>query len=831
MTAIKQASFVGGELTPSLHSRVDINKYTYGLKTLRNFFVMRQGGASNRSGTEYIATVKDSSKRVKLIPFIFNSDQTYILEFGDSYIRFYRNGSQIVVSGITAWDSGTNYVVGDLASSGGVNYYCISGHINHTPPNGTYWYALTGSIYEIPSSYAEAHLQDIQFVQSGDIITLTHQSYAPMELRRSGHTSWVLSTITFAPSISAPTNVTATGSPTFPVTTYSVTAVNASGEESFAGFVGTANTPSSGSKVTVSWTGSSGALYYRVYRADLNGGLSGGTGYIGESGGTTFVDDGSIPDHVGFAPSSTAVFGSTNNYPKTALYSQQRLYFGGTINNPEKIWASRIGSLSNFYPSRFDTSSTNDAESFNFTLVGRRVNQIKYFSEIRRFLCLSSEGEWVIAGNDYGVITPTAINAQQQTFNGSGDITPILVNGDLLYLQARNSIIRNLSFDVNGDSYNGTDLTIFSSHLFDNYSIQDWSFQLIPNSIIWAVRNDGILLGLTYIKEHEILAWHRHDFQDAEVENVCVIPSTNEDDVYLILKRTVNSSTVRYIEKMSTRNINDIEDCNFMDSSLSYDGTNTGSITMTLSGGTDWDYQENLTLTASSSYFISGDVGNEIHITGTDGTIIRCSIKSYSSGTTVIVKTNKTVPASMRNTAILTWGKAVDVVTGLSHLEGKNVSVFADGFVVANPNNSSYQVLTVSGGSITLPIPHVVIRVGIPYISDIETLNIDIANGETLADKKKLITKVSCHVENSRGLWIGSEPPSDDDTDPLENLNEIKLRENETYDEQISLSTKVIDVNINSTWNQNGRVFLRQVDPLPLTVLSIIPTGLIPIQR
>jgi hypothetical protein len=785
--------------------------------------VMRQGGATNRPGTVFINEVKDSSKVVRLIPFIFNADQTYILEFGDNYIRFYQDAAQITVSSVDAYDGGDTYAIGDLVVDAGINYYCIQAGMGHTPASSaTYWYPLTGSIYEIPTPYNDTDLSTLQFVQSADVITIVHPSYAPRELSRFGNTDWTLTSLTFG-SLQADVSSLANDAtpPGAIATSWTVTAVSITGEESPGIATSTSDVPSTGTPINLTWTAASGAVEYRIYRDfDSSGAI--GTGLVGSVTSTNFADDGSVPE-AGTPPLDPQLFQSSDNYPSAVAYSQQRRIFANSNNAPETVWASRIGSFSNF-SSRFPTQ---DDDPVTFTLVGKQVNEIQHLLELRQLLALTVGSEWAINGDQSGVITPSSINAKQQTFNGANSLSPLNVNGSALYVQARGSVVRDIAFSYELDAYNGNDITIFSSHMFDQYTLVDWAFQQVPNSIVWAVRSDGSVLGLTYIRDQQMLAWHRHDFT-GDVENVCVIPDGNEDAVYFVIKRTIDGETVRYIEKMATRQIDDIVDSIFMDSALSYDGRNTDSTTMTLSGGTDWDYQEDLTLTASASFFVVGDVGNAIHLTGSDGTLIRATITEYTSVTVVTVRANKTVPAAMRSVAITDWAKAVDQLAGLDHLEGEEVSVFADGFVVANPNNASYVVVTVSGGTITLDKPYAVIHVGLPVTADIETLDIDTAQSETLADKKKLITKVNLYVEASRGIFVGATPPTDDTDDPLENLEELKIRDSEGYDDPVSLKTGVVDVAIKSEWNSNGRVFIRQVDPVPLSVLAIIPAGLVP---
>ena len=128
----------------------------------------------------------------------------------------------------------------------------------------------------------------------------------------------------------------------------------------------------------------------------------------------------------------------------------------------------------------------------------------------------------------------------------------------------------------------------------------------------------------------------------------------------------------------------------------------------------------------------------------------------------------------------------------------------------------------------TLDRPYCVVHIGLPYTSDIETLDIDTVQGETLVDKSKLITALSIFVQDSRGIWVGAAPPTDDTVDPLENLTEFKLRSTETMDQPVALATRVVTQNFKGRHNRNGRVFVRQVDPIPLSVLSIVPAGLIP---
>jgi hypothetical protein len=826
MSTVAQRSFAGGEISPSLYARVDVVKYATGLRTCRNFFVKRSGGVDSRAGLEYICATKYPTKRARLIPFIFNADQTYVLEFGDLYMRVIRNGAQVEVSGLSTWLIGTSYSEGDLVVHLGINYYSkVSSNLGNTPASSpTQWYPLTGTIFEIPTPYLEADLQLLNVIQSADVIVITHQSYPVRELRRTAHTGWTIPLVTFAPSITAPTGLAVSGG-AGTTDQWVVTSIRIdSYEESLASsIVGASSLATSGSPRTLSWTAVSGAQEYNVYKN-----TNGIYGFIGVAGSTTFVDDGIPADSTDTPPVARNPFPTANNYPKTAGYYQQRLGFASTLNDPEKVWYSRTGFFRNFTTS----APLQDDDAVTFNLAGRRVNEVNQLVDLGQLIALTADAEWLIQGDTAGILRPGEINPKTQSYNGASTLKPILINDNALFVQARGTVIRDLfaTIEATGNiGYKGTDLTVFADHLFKLYTIQDWDFSQIPNSVVWAVRSDGILLGLTYLREHQIWAWHRHD-TDGTFENIVSIPEGDEDFPYFIVNRTINGSTKRYIEKMTTRKIDDIVDFVGMDSALSFDGRNTTAVTMTLTGS-GWTYTDTLTLTASAAAFIVSDVGNEIQLTGPDGTLIRLAITAYTSPTVVSVKPNKNVPVSMQVVALTTWALAVDELSGLDHLEGKDVAVFGDGFVVGSPNNVAYPIYTVTAGAITLDRPYAVIHVGLPYLPDIQTLDIDTASNESMADKKKLVSNVTMFVEKTRGVWVGARPPSDDETDPLEGLEEFKARNEEVYDDPISLRGDQIEIKNQPEWNANGRVFIRQVDPLPLSVLAIMPAGLIPFTR
>lgn len=812
-----QRSFAGGEIAVALYARADQVKYQSGLRTCRNFQVQRHGGVSNRSGTKFINEVKDSSARTYFIKFVFNDDQTYVIEVGNQYMRFYRAGARIVVSGVAAYSGATAYVPGNLVESGGVNYYCIANTTGNAPPNATYWYALTGTIFEIPTPYASADLAKLQFVQSGDVVTITHTSYAVRELTRTGHTAWTLTAATFAPSISAPGSLTATrGAAGSVIYSYQVTAVKSETyEESLASSTAStlvAAVPTAAAPNVLDWADVSGAVEYNVYRETAPG--SGVFGFIGVAAQSSFNDSGLDVDPSTTPPIARNPFGSSSNYPRTSSYYQQRQVMASTLNNPEKFWATRTAMFKNFSIS----SPLQDDDAVTFTMAGRRVNEIRYLIEVGELVILTASGVWLCLG-DSPLVAGQPPNLRQIAYNGAAEVPPAIVGSSLIYTQARANIIRDLRNEVSSGggatSYTGRDLTVYAPHLFKQKTVERMDYAEIPHSIVWVVMSDGGLLGLTYLRDHEVWGWHKHD-TDGSFEDVCVVPEGAEDAVYVIVKRTINGATKRYVERFSSREYTDIAvDATFMDSFLSYDGRNTSATTLSLSTGAGWTIDDTITITAAAGTpFVAGDVGNEFWLYVGDD-MVRISVTGFTDTTHVTGTPSKTVPASLRGVATTTWTRAVDEFAGAGHLEAKSISVFADGNVVANPNNSEYTAITVSSATFTTVECHGVLHAGLPYLSDMETLDLDV-QGTQIRDKQKNVTHISLYVESSRGIFAGP------DEDHLEERTPTSISE---YDDTWPEDTELVEVDLKSTWENTGRVLVRQKDPLPLTILAAIPTG------
>lgn len=577
---IIQRAFAGGELAPALHARADQIKYVTGLRTCRNFQVLRSGGAANRSGTRLVAQCKTTSTAVKLLRYVSEtSGQSILIECGSGYFRFYLNGGQITLSGVAAYNGGTAYVIGDIVSSGGVNYYSKANQTGVAPP-GASWYAMPSNILEVPSPFGTSLCYA---VQSGKVITLTSGAgvVPPHELVYVSSTFWVIRQVTTAPSVAAPTGVIiAAGAPGTLQYNYKVTAGAAeSYEESepsaFASVTNIAP-PTPAAPNVIQWTAPAGSpAEYYIYCDPYNNGTY---GFIGTAtGATSFRDIGFTPDFAVTPPLARVLFNTLNEYPRRAAYYQQRRFFANTNNNPDAIYGSRVGFTANFGVS----SPLQDDDSLTFKIAGNQHSPVKHMIGLKTLVVLTDAGEWSV-GVPKVPLTPTSLGADQETYVGVSDVVPVVVGNAIIYVQSRGAIVRDLRFDYQVEGLGGKDLTLFASHLFDGYTIDDMDYQQTPHSTVWCCRSDGTLLGLTYLREEEVFGWHRHDTGASGLfQHVCVVPEAGEDVVYFIVRRTIGGSIVRYIEKLERREIFDLaSDAFFVDSGLSYSGT----ATLTVSG-------------------------------------------------------------------------------------------------------------------------------------------------------------------------------------------------------------------------------------------------------
>jgi hypothetical protein len=760
-----QRSFAGGEMSPEMFGRIDDVKYQTGAATMKNFTATPQGPAENRAGFAFVREVKDSTKRTRLIPFTYSTTQTMVIELSPGYIRFHTQGGTLL--------------------SGGVPY-------------------------EIANPYAEADIFDIHYVQSADVMTLVHPNYAPRELRRLGATNWTLTTINFGSPIAAPTGVTATryipassstNADTYETMSYVVTAITADeiGESVSSSVASvTNNIFVTGATNTISWSAVTGASRYRVYK--LLGGLY---GYIGSTTGTSIVDNNIAPDLSVTPPIYDNEFVSTGNYPGAVSYFEQRRCFAGTINEPQKIWMTKSGTESNLsygLPIR-------DDDRIEFRVAAREANTIRHIVPLTQLLLLTGSAEWRVSSLNSDEITPTTISVRPQSYIGASNVQPVIINNALVYCGARGGHVRELGYNWQASGFITNDLSIRSAHLFDNYEISDMAFAKAPIQMVWFVSTSGMLLGLTYTPEQQVGAWHKHD-TDGVFESCTVVAEGNEDRLYVVVKRTINGQTKRYVERMASRHFDSIEGAFFVDSGATYDGTNTSATTVTVSGGTTWGPSDVLTITASTAIFTypgTGDVNDAIVLTDSAGNKYRLTIRSTTSTTVATARVDVTLPTALRNTATSLYSFARNTISGLTWLEGKTVSILADGAV--QPQK------VVTSGAITIDRASSIIHIGLPYESDLQSLPLAMGIDNGMGQGRyKNVNKAWLRVFQSSGIFIGPD---------ANNLVEAKQRTTEPYGSPPALKTEEIQIMLTPSWLDSGQVFVRQSDPLPLSIVGM----------
>lgn len=515
-------------------------------------------------------------------------------------------------------------------------------------------------------------------------------------------------------------------------------------------------------------------------------------------------------DLVGATPNwAFGAWGGSERYPACSAYFQQRHCFAGSYGHPQTVWMSKTGNYSDFGVS----SPILDDDSVTFTVASSAIDGIRSMLTMDKLALFTMGGNWVTSGGQSDAVTPGDVVAKLQNYYGSSNLAPLGVGNAALYY-GKSGTIRDMSYEFAADSYVGNDLTVMANHLLVDKTILEWTFQQAPFPIVWMVRSDGVLLGMTYLREEKVVGWHRHDLTGT-VESVCVVNECGEDHLYLEVKRTINGSTVRYIECIYPRVDDEYEAC-FVDAASTYDGRNTTSTTVTITG--TYTAGGTVTITASAAIFTAGvsEAGDEIVLESPAGTYFRLLLGSGTAGTTVRTATVGAValPAALQSTALSTWAFARRTFTGLTHLANTAVSVLAEG---------TYATGTVSaGGVLTLanctPVlgPAFVMTVGLPITAGLEPLRVTVPGPQgPLLGEKKLISTVQLLVENSRSFYISNNSAG--------TFYEATVKTAEDLFTSVTQGTGVVEVNLASTWNTNGSFYLKHTKPYPLSITALLP--------
>jgi hypothetical protein len=689
-------NFNSGLLSPLIDTRSDVEKYSGGCRTLTNMLPRVYGCVERRPGTEFIAEVKDSSKKARLITFQYSDTIAYMCEFGDSYVRFFYDGAVLTGNDATptAWAAGTAYVIGDFVTYSSVVYRRLVAGTTATAPNAdfTNWVVADLSsgypIVETPSPYIEDDLFQLQSRQSADVMWIVNSDYAPRKLSRTSAYTFDLSTIDFTngpflprndlkndnditirvtgdydtvggevtlvassavfsplhinlpgalfkirhPKISNVTSGSRTSTGqigvdldvkgSFTFNTHGTwTAIiklqrneNGEGWETYRTYVGNSDR-------NIQYTGTEEAdnVQYRIQvstytsgtvRADMTvnnpvtDGICRVTSYISPTQVNATVlkafDSGSNSKRWW-----EGAWSAYRGYPSAFAFFEERGVYAGTTFEPQNIWLSASGDFEDF------ETGINDDDPFTLTLSSDEANQIRWASALEALVLGTIGGEWRVRATAFDeALTPTNFNLRQQTTHGSKRIKPIPVGDSILFVDYVGRKIREMTFSDEKQKFVATDLSSLAEHVTLT-GITSMAYQRNPDNVLWCTLTNGKLISMTYERDQNVVAWAEHVIggTDVIVESVATITGSDEDEVWLVVKRTINSSTVRYIERLTTRVDVDEEDAHFVDSGLAYEGTSA-----TITNITNDD--PGVVGTSSAHGWSTGD---QIYISGVEG--------------------------------------------------------------------------------------------------------------------------------------------------------------------------------------------------------------------
>lgn len=674
---------------------------------------------------------------------------------------------------------------------------------------------IDNAAIEIGSAYAEAQLFQIKRAQSADTLYLAHTSHTPYKLTRSGHTSWSMTEVDFNDGPFLTTNTTATTLAPSATTGLgiNITASAVTGINGGQGFIST----DVGRLIRIQHSSAWGSA--RIHSITST---------------TVVVAD--VQNDFGATTAQAAwrlgSWSGTTGYPGSVTFFEQRLLLAGSTDNPQTFWYSQTGDFENMRPD--DGSGTvADDDALDFTISADEVNAIRWMTPGTSLVIGTTGGEWVVT-SDGPIVTPTDIEVKRHTKHGSANVAPIRIDQVTLFLQRAERKIREFAFNFEADSFLSPDMTVLSQHITRS-GISEIAYGQEPSSVVWCVRNDGQLAALTFWRPQNVVAWSRHILGgsylagDAIVESVATIPgnngsgqthdSTGRDEVWLVVRRTIDGSTVRYIEFLER----DFEtgqrqdDAFYVDSALTLDQWNTNTartLQLTVSDNSDatlWEDGDTGTMTAVGfTPFLSGDVGDTWEL-ASGGDKVQLEITAFTSSSVVTVEFLQDVPSSIRNVALSDWLDPDDKttsVTGLSHLEGETVKVYADG--------GTHPDRTVSSGTITLQAAAGKAQVGLGYTHKLHSLKMESgAKAGTALGKIKRIAGVTLILLDSLVASMGPDADS---------LEVIPFREvTDPMDRPPPLFTGERFVEFDDDYDRDTRIVIESDAPAPFTLLAWAP--------
>jgi len=842
--AVQLTNFTGGELSPRLDGRNDLAKYASGCATLENLVVYPHGSAARRPGTNFVAQVADSDNKTRLIPFEFSTTQTYMLEFSNLKIRVFKDNGSVLesnktITAITKANPGVitsnshGYLTGDeilitsvvgMTELNNKNFLVVKIDANtfsltdkdgvaiNTTNFTTYSSAGTmNRVFEITTPYTTAQLFDIKYAQSADVMYITHPSHEASKLSRTGHTSWSLDEVEFTKGPFLDPNITTT----------TLTPSNAS----------TGSRTITASAVT-GINGGSGFLATDVGRQIH---FNDGYGTITAITSTTVVTA-NITTAFANANAITnwflGAFSDTTGHPSCVTFFEQRLIFAATLNNPQTVYFSKSGDYENMDANLGGTIADDDA--IIYTIASNQVNAIRFLASTRTLVIGTAGGEFAVSGGgDNNAVTPTNIMIKKQSNHGAANIDAISVGNATLFLQRARRKIRELAYNFDVDGYVAPDMTILAEHITEG-GLTQLAYQQEPNQIIYGTREDGELIGLTYQREQQVTAWHRHVFGGrfgiatitvsdyANIANKTKLTLTKSDGTTVDFDSTTGTAGTNEFKTETNNNTTATNLKNAINAHANFTATVSSAvvtITETAHEATGYLIIKSFDKTRLTATSEGKAVVESVAVIPTDD-------KEYQ--TWVIVK--RTINGITRryveylneldfdetdnssfnflDSALSYSGSAATNISGLQHLEGQVVSILADG--ATHPNK------TVTDGAVTLDRSAKNVKIGLAFTSLLQTMRLDAGSQDgTSQGKTKRIYDITVRMYESIGIEVGPN---------LSDMERIPFRSSANLmDEGIPPFTGDKEIEFRGNYETDGFIYVRQTQPLPFTILSLYP--------
>ena len=841
--AVQLTNFTGGELSPRLDGRNDLTKYSSGCKTLENLIVYPHGAAARRPGTSFVAEVADSDNKTRLVPFEFSTTQTYMLEFSNLKIRVYKDNGSVLegdktISGITkanpavvtanshGYSNGDEVVITAVAGMTEVNgkRFLVADKTTNTfelqdkdgvdiNSSGFTTYSSGGvsnKVFEITTPYTTAQLFDIKFAQSADVMYITHPSHEVAKLSRTGHTTWSLDEVSFTKGPFQDPNITTT----------TLTPSNAS--------TGSRNITAS------AITGINGGVGWLATDVGRQIHFNGGYGVITARTSATvavatittaFTNANAIADWY------LGAFSDTTGHPSCVTFFEQRLVFAGTTNQPQTVFFSKSGDYENMDANL--TGTISDDDSIVYTIASNQVNAIRFMTATRTLIIGTAGGEFTVSGGGTdSAVTPTNILIKKQSNHGAANVDAIAVGNATLFLQRAKRKIRELAYNFDVDGYLAPDMTILAEHITEG-GLTQIAYQQEPNQIIYAVRGDGELVGLTYQREQQVTAWHRHIFGGIfGTATITVTDYANiKNGTRIVLKKSdgttttftsATSATSGFFHNATSNNQTATNLKTLIDADSNFTATvssNVVTIKEVVSTGLDYLTISSFDIARLAATSEGKSICESVAVIPTDDTeyqvyvIIKRTVNGSSRryveylNNVDFTETDNTT-FNYLDSALAYSGTAVTTLSGLDHLEGQTVHILADG--------ATHPTKVVSSGSISLDRSSTNVKVGLGYNSILQTMRLDAGsqNG-TSQGKTKRIYEITVRLYESVGVEVGPN---------LSDMERIPFRtSSDVMDQGIPTFTGDKAVEFRGNYDTDGFIFVRQTQPLPLTVLSLYP--------